>query len=155
MPKLHIYKNEKETCQAFAGWFAQLVSDTLKVQDSFTIALSAAGIPKLFYKLLIAGYADDIDWSKVHIFRGDDKLISFSNNKGSSVLEGASLEDLPVHSAQIHTINRNLTPEAAAADYEKLLRAFFKDKSSTFDLVILGLGDEGDVLSLFPGYRGK
>ncbi len=154
MPKLHIYKNEKETCHAFAEWFAQLVAETLKMQDRFTIALSAEDIPKLFYKLIVADYIDKIDWSKIHIFWGDDRLVSFSDDNGNAnAFDGAFIGNLPISPEQVHTINRNLAPEASAADYEKLLRTFFHDPSSTFDLVILGLGDEGNILSLFPGYE--
>jgi len=154
MPKLHIYKNEKETCHAFAAWFAELVSDTLKKRDRFAMALSAEDIPRLFYKIIVGDYPNKIEWSKIHIFYGDESLVSFSDNKGNpTISDGTFIEDLPVPPAQIHTINKNLPPEESAANYEQLLLSFFNEPSSTFDLVILGLGEDGNTLSLFPGYE--
>ncbi|MDB5246255.1 MAG: pgl [Segetibacter sp.] len=152
MPKLHIYKNEKETCNAFAEWFVQLVNDTLKTADLFTIVLSAGEIPKPFYKLISADFIDKIDWTKIHIFSGDESLVTFSDAKGSSNnSEGVFFETFPLSPAHIHTINKNMPPEEAARNYEELLRTFFNHSSSTFNLAILGLGEDGNTLSLFPG----
>jgi 6-phosphogluconolactonase len=66
-------------------------------------------------------------------------------------LEGISIENLPVRPEQIHTINRNIAPEESAKNYEKLLHSFFNDPRSTFDLAILGLSEDANTLSLFPG----
>ena len=71
MPKLHIYKNEKETCNAFAEWFTEQAANTLKAKERFTVAFSGGDTPKLFYKILASNYADKIDWNKIHIFFGD------------------------------------------------------------------------------------
>ena len=150
MPRLHIFKNEKETCYAFAAWIADLINDTLQKQERFTVALSGGDTPKALYKILANDYSTKIDWSKVHIFWGDERMVSSSNEKNNSVTATHLLIDhVPVSADHIHPINNNLPPKEAAVEYENLLRTYFKHET-TFDLVILGMGESGNLLSLFP-----
>lgn len=150
MPKLHIYKNEKETCHAFADWLTELVNETLKTQDRFTIALSGGDTPKLLYKILSTEYADKLDWSKIHVFWGEEKFASQTNDKDSSTALKACIDHVPVPKDQIHTISTKLSPEESAKQYDELLRSCFNDEQKTFDLVILVMGEEGNLLSLLP-----
>lgn len=152
MPKLHLYKNEKETCNAFAEWFAEEVTNTLKSNERFTVAFSGGDTPKLFYKILAADYSDKIDWSKIHIFWGDEKFVSSSvNTSNAEMAEKALFEHVPIPKEQIHIIRTNLSPEESARQYENLLHSYFDNKPTTFDLAILGMGKNGNTLSLFPG----
>ena len=151
MPKLHIYNNEKETCHAFAEWVAELAKETLNKQERFTIALSGVDSPKLLYKILAAEYTTKIDWSKVHIFFSDERMVSYPDEKNSSATTLKPLTDhLQLASDQIHLIRTDIAPEDAAKEYENLLHSYFKDSQKSFDLVILGIGEQGNLLSLFP-----
>lgn len=151
MPKLHIYKNEKETCHAFAEWMAGHIGDTLSKQDRFTIALSQADTPRLLYKILSADYSDKINWSRLHIFCADEKLVSFGEeNDRSNTATHACIDHVPIPKEQIHKIQANAAPEEAAKEYESLLRSYFTEPETTFDLVILGVGEQGNLLSLYP-----
>lgn len=152
MPKLHIYKNEKETCSAFAQWFAELVNNTLKVQERFTVALSGGDTPRPFYKVMASDYYDKIDWKRIHIFWGDEKLSSSGNITSHSDNAQKTLFDhVPIPSNQVHTIRTDIAPEESAKEYENKLHEYFGDKPTTFDLAILGIGKNGNTLSLFPG----
>ena len=149
MRKLHIYKSEKETCYAFAKWLVELIKETLDKQDTFTLSLSSGDIPKLFFKILAADFATEIDWSRIHIFSGDEKFVSFSNNKNSSSSAINILcEGLPIVKEQFHTIRTDISPQKSCEEYEALLRKYLKDSNQTFDLVILGMDEQGDVPSL-------
>jgi 6-phosphogluconolactonase len=152
MPKLHIYKNEKETCNAFAEWFAELVNNALKLQARFTVALSGGETPKLFYKILASDYKDKIDWSKLYIFWGDEKFILSADGGSNAALTAKTLFDyVAIPKEQIHIIRTDVPPAESARKYENLLHQYFNDNESTFDLVILGMGKDGNTLSLFPG----
>lgn len=152
MPKLHIYKNEKETCNAFANWFAEQVKSTLHLQETFTVALSGGDTPKLFYKILAVDYSNKIDWSKIHIFWGDEKFISSSTDTSNAELaKKALLDHVPIPKENIHIIRTDIPPEESAKQYEKSLREYFENKPTTFDLAILGMGKNGNTLSLYPG----
>ncbi len=152
MPKLHIYKNEKETCNAFAEWFTEQVINRLQSNERFTVAFSGGDTPKLFYKILAADYFNKIDWAKIHVFWGDEKFISSSNNiSNADLAEKTLFEHVPIPKEQIHIIRTDLAPEESARLYERLLHRYFDNKSTTFDLAILGMGKNGNTLSLFPG----
>src|SRR3954471_1429795 len=154
MAKLHVYKSEKETCYAFAGWFAELVDETLKKQPKFCVALSGGDTPKLFYKVLASDYADKIEWSKIEVFWGDEKFVSSSESTSNAALaEKLLFENINLPAEQIHEIRTDKPPEEASKEYEQLLRSYFKGKEHTFDLVILGMGKDGNTLSLFPGHE--
>lgn len=152
MPKLHIYKNEKETCNAFAEWFAELITSTLKEKERFTVAFSGGDTPKLFYKILARNYADKIDWSKMHIFWGDEKFVSSAEDMSNAgMTEKILFEHVPIPKDQIHVISTNINPQDSARQYENLLHQYFDNGQTTFDLAILGMGKNGNTLSLFPG----
>jgi 6-phosphogluconolactonase len=149
MPKLHIYKSEKETCYAFAEWLADLIKETLDKQDMFTISLSAGDLPKLFFKILSTDFVNRIDWSRIHIFWGNENFISFSDQKNNSSSPVKMLCDgLPVVKEQFHVIRTDVSPEESSKQYEELLHQYFEDKQKSFDLVILGMGEQGEFLSL-------
>ncbi|MDQ6814938.1 MAG: 6-phosphogluconolactonase [Bacteroidota bacterium] len=149
MPKLHIYKNEKETCYAFAGWLADLAKETLEKQERFTIALSGVDTPKLIYKILATEYETKIDWSRIHLFLGDERLVSFPDDRNSASATLKTLTDfVPLPPSQIHFIKTDIPPGQAAQQYEALLRNYFGEKTTSFDLVILGIGELGNLLSL-------
>ena len=152
MPKLHIFKNEKETCVEFAGWLAELIRQTLTQQNRFTIALSGEETPGLLYKILATDYGSKVDWSKVHLFWGDEKYVYYSNDKNTAK-QGIKnfIENLPVPEEQIHLIRTDIPPSESAIEYEEVLHKYFYNKENTFDLAILGLGEDGNTLSLFPG----
>lgn len=152
MPKLHIFKNEKETCAEFAEWLSELITQTLQQQSRFTIALSGGETPAPLYKILAQDYGSKVDWSKVHIFWGDEKYASYSSDKSNAKQEVKNfLQHLPVPEEQIHLIRTDISPTESAREYEKLLHKYFYNEQNTFDLAILGLGEDGDTLSLFPG----
>ncbi len=152
MPRLHIYKNEKETCNAFAKWFTELVTRRLNLQERFTVAFSGGDTPKLFYKILATNYADKIDWSKLHIFWGDEKFVySSADLSNADVAQKTLFEHVPIPAEQIHGIRTDISPQDSARQYERLLHQYFDDRVSTFDLAILGMGKNGNTLSLFPG----
>jgi 6-phosphogluconolactonase len=150
MRKLHIYKSEKETCYAFAEWLSELVKETLDKQDRFTIFLSASDIPKLFFKILATDFIDKLDWNRMHIFWGDEKFISFSDEKHdpASALK-ALCESLPAAVKEhFHRIKTDISPQKSAEEYEELLHKYFEHRDQTFDLIISGMNEQGDVLSL-------
>lgn len=151
MPKLHVYKNEKETCYAFAEWLVEFINDSLKQHNIFTLALSAGEIPKSFFRTLAMNFTDAVDWSKVHLFWGDKRLLAFSEEKHNTDAGKLFIDNLPIPNDQIHIINTEISPEQSAHQYESILKEFFPDSNTTFNLVILGLGEDGNTLSLFPG----
>jgi 6-phosphogluconolactonase len=151
--QLHIYKDADELSSEVAAWIAGCIADTLKKSDRFTIALSGGSTPQRLHKILAASpYKEQIDWTKLHIFWGDERDVPFEDTRNNAKMAYDTLLDfVPVPPSQIHVMRTDIPAEESAAEYEKILHAYFGDSGKTFDLVLLGMGDDGHTLSLFPG----
>jgi len=154
--QLHIYKTAEELSKAAAKWIADRITDTLKKKDRFTIALSGGNTPKQLHKLLAAPpYKDQVDWSKLHVFWGDERDVPFDDERNNAKMAFDTLLNyVPIPPSQIHIMRTDIPPEQSAIEYEKILHQYFSPDNpsgNTFDLVLLGMGDDGHTLSLFPG----
>ena len=151
----YISKNSDELSEKVADWLVNYVAEVLKKQDRFTLALSGGSTPKKLYKLLASdAYKNKIDWSKLHFFFGDERFVPFEDERNNAKMAHDELLDhVPVNKKNIHPMQTvALQPEESAVAYEKLLHEYFDDQDHSFDLVLLGLGNDTHTLSLFPGY---
>ncbi len=154
--ELHIAKNNEALSTAVAAWLVDYIAATLKKQDRFTLVLSGGSTPhKLNTLLAAAPYKEKIDWAKLHIFWGDERFVPFEDDRNNAKMAFDTLLDhVPVPAGQIHVMRTDIQPEASAAEYEKIIRQYFpitEPATTSFDLVLLGMGDDGHTLSLFPG----
>jgi 6-phosphogluconolactonase len=150
---LRIFKDADQTTTALADWIMALIKKTLEAKDRFTIALSGGETPKKLYQTLATdAYREKINWSRLHIFWGDERFVPFNDDSNNAKMAFDNLlNKINIPSEQIHTIWTDVTPEESAKQYENLLHKYFDEKQTTFDLVLLGMGDDGHTLSLFPG----
>jgi 6-phosphogluconolactonase len=151
---LHIYKNDAEFVKDATEWIVSVIEETLKKQDRFTWVLSGGNTPKPIYELLSESpYREQVDWNKLHIFWGDERAVPFTDSRNNAKMAYESLlNKVPVPPDHIYVMRTDISPEASASEYEKILREYFPAQASqTFDLVLLGMGEDGHTLSLFPG----
>jgi 6-phosphogluconolactonase len=143
-----------------ADEFVKAASESVAQHGVFNVAFAGGSTPKSLYALLAddAAYRAKIAWDKVRIFFGDERHVppdhSDSNFRmASEALFSKSL----MKPEQITRIKGEYSDtEKAALEYEQVLRAYFQLKDGeypSFDLVLLGMGDEGHTLSLFPGTK--
>jgi 6-phosphogluconolactonase len=152
--EINICKNIDDLSKTVADWMVNYIQQTLKQQDRFTIALSGGNTPKKLHLILASeAYKNKIDWSRMHIFWGDERYVPYDDDRNNAKMAfDTLLNKIPVPASQIHRIQTNIPPAESAIAYEKILHQYFtKDKS--FDLVLLGIGDNSHTLSLFPGYE--
>ncbi|CAN5669782.1 6-phosphogluconolactonase [soil metagenome] len=156
--QLHISKDPDEFIKTVADWIVEYINKTLQKQDRVTLVLSGGSTPKKLHELLASEeYKNKIDWSKIHFFWGDDRFIPFGDERNNARMAfDTLLNHVPVAKEHIHVMQtENITPEDSAKAYEEILKNYFpqttNDKPKTFDLVLLGMGDDGHTLSLFPG----
>jgi len=159
--QLHIYKNTEELSSQVADWMIDHINKTLQKQGRFTLVLSGGSTPKKLNELLTTeAYKNKIDWSKVHIFWGDERFVPFNDERNNAKMAfDTLLNHVPVAKDNIHVMQtENITPEDSAKAYEEVLKNYFPltgnrkpETLNSFDLVILGMGDDGHTLSLFPG----
>src|SRR5215218_7621285 len=128
--------------------FAEEAARSIREKERFAVALAGGSTPKALYDLLATGYRDALHWSKVHVFFGDERAVP-SDHKDSNyrMAREALLSRIPLGS--VHRMRGELDPREAAALYEKELTAFFGGEPS-FDLILLGIGEDGHTASLFP-----
>jgi 6-phosphogluconolactonase len=152
--KLNVCNDKKELSQKVALWMSDYINDVLKTQECFTMVLSGGSTPKQLYQLLSNEYKNKIAWSRIHFFWGDERYVPFADERNNARMAFDNLlSKVTVEKNQIHIMRTDIEPEAAAKEYEDILHIYFPDDNKTFDLVLLGMGDDAHVLSLFPGYE--
>lgn len=151
---LNISKDPDELSKNVADWMVDFMRHVLKKKDHFSIALSGGSTPKKLYSLLASeNYKDKIEWKKIHFFWGDERYVPFTDDRNNAKMAfDTLLNHVPVDKKNVHIIQTDITPEESAAAYEQLLHIYFSHRKNSFDLVLLGLGDNAHTLSLFPGY---
>lgn len=159
--QLDVFPTHDALMRAAAELFVAASIDAIGASDRFAVALSGGATPQSLYTLLATdAYASRIDWSRVHIFWGDERSVPPSSPESNyRRARVALLARVPVPAANVHRIRGEDEPAAAAAAYERKLRELFRTpvgapRSTTgarFDLILLGLGDDGHTASLFPG----
>ena len=138
-----------------AEWIAERIATTA---DVFRIALSGGNTPKLLYEeLASAAYRDSIEWRRVELFWGDERFVPPGDERSNyRMVRETLLAHAPVLIDHIHPIVTDGDPENAALRYEAVLKNIYAAETlfperPLFQLVLLGLGDDGHTASLFPG----
>jgi 6-phosphogluconolactonase len=151
--KINIADNPTDLARQAAEWVTDYAERLLQQQDRFTIALSGGSTPKALHELLAQPpLRNRIDWSRVHVFWGDERYVPLTDEKNNARMAyDTLLNHVPVPEAQIHVMKTDLPPDESMSEYEQTLHQYFDGENHTFDLVLLGMGDDGHTLSLFPG----
>jgi 6-phosphogluconolactonase len=156
-----IFADPRAATQAAVEVMVEAAGRAIDVADRFLVALSGGSTPRALYgQLAVPGFADRIDWEAVHVFWGDERCVP--PNEPSSNYATAKetlLDHVDVKPGHVHRIRGEDDPETAAGDYERLLRRAFSTpegppgsgSGSRFDLILLGMGEDGHTASLFPG----
>ena len=124
----------------------------LESRDIFTIALSGGSTPKPLYEALAT---QSLPWSKIHIFWGDERYVSATHQDSNQLMARQTwLDQIDIPTENIHPMNTTSgDPAVDAEQHEAELRKFFpteEGKFPVFDLILLGMGDDGHTASLFP-----
>ena len=151
--ELHIEKDTKALSASLAEWINKYIQQVLAKQDRFTFVLSGGSTPKALYALLAESpYKESIPWEKLHFFWGDERAVPFEDSRNNAKMcYDELLDKVPVKAENIHIMRTDITPEESAAENEQIVKKNFEGSETTFDFVLLGMGDDGHTLSLFPG----
>jgi 6-phosphogluconolactonase len=139
-----------------ASRIAVSVHRALAARGRFSFVLAGGSTPALLYELLASSeYLDLIDWARVAVFFGDERCVPPDHEWSNYAMARRTLLDrLPMPAENIHRMAGELPPGEAAAAYTATIAATFTPEERTtprFDLILLGMGDDGHTASLFPG----
>ena len=148
-----VYADPEALCHAAAGIWVEQAQQAINARGRFSVVLSGGHTPQRMYELLAQSpLRDRVAWGQVHVFWGDERCVPPDDSRSNERMARQALLDLvPIPPEQIHPIRCAQSPQEAAEQYETVLRTFFKDQEPRFDLVLLGLGENGHTASLFPG----
>lgn len=134
--------------------FINRAQEAIKTHGAFYVALSGGSTPKaIFSHLTSSAYKDRIEWSKLHLFWSDERAAYPSDPQSNyHMAMEAGLKNMPIPENQIHRMQAEKNIEENAAAYEELIHIVLKGKP--FDLVMLGMGEDGHTASLFPYTEG-
>jgi len=155
-----IFPDDNAIARRAAEEFLQAATEAVAQRGSFTVALAGGSTPKALYSLLVTepAFHDKLPWERIQFFFGDERHVPPDNDQSNFRMANESLfTHAPIEPPQITRIRAEYADaEKAALEYEQALRAYFKVKEGEyprFDLVLLGMGEEGHTLSLFPGTK--
>ncbi len=153
MASVRKYSNANALARAAADLFLDLCSSATQERGRFSVALSGGSTPAALFRLLATeNYASSIDWSGVHVFWGDERNVAPEHiNSNYRMANDTLLRLVPIPGQNINRILGEIHAGEAAKAYEAALRDFFGGEVPQFDLILLGMGDDGHTASLFPG----
>jgi 6-phosphogluconolactonase len=158
-PEVHILPDGPAIARRAAERLVVAAASAVQQKGSFSIALAGGSTPKLLYSLLVAEpFSSQLPWEKFNAFFGDERHVPPDHHDSNYRMASETLfSKSPLQPSQVHRIKAE-DPDAdrAALDYQQVLRSEFRlgdQQRPRFDLVLLGMGEEGHTLSLFPGTR--
>jgi 6-phosphogluconolactonase len=152
-PDVRVCADVNELSLRAAGAAVDAINDAVRRLGRCSFVLSGGTTPGTLYTLLASEFRDQIPWTHVHIFWGDERYVPADDPDSNYRMARETLLDhVPCPAGNVHPMPTHFpSPDAAARDYERTLRSYFGDDWPQFDLVLLGLGEEGHTASLFPG----
>ncbi|CDP04709.1 unnamed protein product [Coffea canephora] len=160
--KVQVFDSEEDLALELAKYVAHLSNQFVRERGAFTVVLSGGSLIKSLRKLVDAPHIDSVDWARWHIFWVDERVVPKDHPDSNYLLaHNGFLSKVPIPAGNVYAINDALSAEGAADDYETCLKHLVHDKiielSGTtgfpkFDLMLLGMGPDGHVASLFPGH---
>src|SRR5580704_696830 len=145
------------TASAAAQLFLDAAVKAATTRGVARIAISGGTTPKSMFALLAdpaEPFLKQVPWDRIDLYWVDERCVPPDNAESNyRMTREALLSKVPLAAARVHRMEGELDPEVAAARYESTIRNTFKlegAETPTFDLVLLGMGDDGHTASLFP-----
>ncbi len=142
----HTLETADQVAQAAYQQILNAAEHAIAKHGTFKLVLAGGSTPEKVYRLLVQANAD---WSKWFIYYGDERCLPVDHaDRNSLMAQQAFLEKVAIPETQIFTIPAELGPEQAAKKYQQIVA-----NALPFDMVLLGMGEDGHTASLFPGHQ--
>ena len=142
----HILETADQVATAACTQILDAAERVIKKYGKFKLVLAGGSTPEKVYRLLAQANADWVNWT---IYYGDERCLPVDHaDRNSLMATQVFLEKVAIPDSQIFTIPAELGPEQAALQYQQIVA-----DALPFDMVLLGMGEDGHTASLFPGHQ--
>jgi len=152
-----VYPTRGAAARALATEFARIADKAITSRERFTLALSGGNTPRDVYRLISNDeFSRQIKWSQTYVFWSDERSVPLdSADNNARMAKDTLLNHVPLPLPQLFRVQSQHPPQQAADDYEATMKKFFTGRLGMsipkFDLMVLGIGADGHIASLFPG----
>ena len=149
--KLHVFETPEDLANQFADQLMYWVKN--HTEKTFHLAISGGKTPKLLFVALAKKYADSELWEKVHFWWVDERMVSpYDPESNYKVANKTLFSKINIHSANIHRIKGENDPISEVISYTTQAQKRIAKTNGwpIFDLILLGMGEDGHTASIFP-----
>ena len=148
-----VYRDTADLEQNAAVEIANVMKAAIDDRGVCFVALSGGETPRQIYRRLGRDpLKDRVNWNHVHLFFSDERSVPPNDSQSNyGMVERSLLSWIDIPRQNVHRIKGEIEPSLAAQEYEEALKSTIGDKQGRFDLMLLGLGEDGHVASMFPG----
>jgi 6-phosphogluconolactonase len=150
---LNIFPSPLKMAEKFAEELVYTINESVKMKKPFTIALSGGSTPELLFSELGDKFSKYVSWKYVHFFWGDERCVPPDDPESNyGMTRRTLLEKIEIPSSNVHRIRGEDDPKMEAERYSREIsgHVLIKKGLPVFDLIILGLGEDGHTASIFP-----
>ncbi|WP_419211828.1 6-phosphogluconolactonase [Maribacter sp. X9] len=147
--EVKVYQNKMRVAEEFSKYFAAKSNE----DHPFHVALSGGSTPKIVFDVLADEFSGKINWSNIHLYWGDERCVAPDDDESNYKMTVEHLiSKIDIPEENIHRIRGEEDPQTEAKRYGSLLEEILPKELGLpqFDLVILGMGDDGHTASIFP-----
>jgi len=149
--EVRIFESIENVYDAIAGEIVKITQES--TQEIFDIALSGGNTPKGLFTFISENYAKSIPWKRIHIWWGDERCVPPNDEQSNyKMTYDLLLSKVDIPSSNVHRIKGEEDPVKEAARYSKEMESTLnaRGKDPVFDIILLGIGDDGHTASIFP-----
>lgn len=148
-----VYRDSADLEQNAAEEITRVMKAAINERGVCFVALSGGETPRQIYRRLgMVPLKDRVNWNHVHLFFSDERSVLPNDSQSNyGMVERSLLSWVDIPRQNVHRIRGEIDPAIAAQEYENELQSAFGDGPGRFDLVLLGIGEDGHVASMFPG----
>lgn len=151
---IKVYPDADALTAGTAEWILAAAGEAIASRGRCSIAFSGGTTPRALYRLLASnGWRERFDWSRIELFQVDERAVPEDHpDNNFSMIERELLHAIRIPPNHVHRIRTELGAQTAAREYElELRKSFAREIVPQFDVILLGMGDDGHTASLFPG----
>jgi 6-phosphogluconolactonase len=153
---IKVSESQDELAAELAGELSEMINKAAFRKKPLTIALSGGNTPRLMFSVLGDNYSEKTDWSYVHFFWGDERCVPPDDpDSNFGMTRSVFLDKINIPASNIHRIRGESIPEQESVRYSEEIKKSARSGNNlpVFDLILLGLGDDGHTASIFPRNR--